>query len=211
MIERLMPEFRNIIETDLILISGHKDITKHLLELSRLHIALEKQAKTDELTGLFNRKTFHALVDQGLARRSRSGAELCFCLCDIDHFKDVNDSYGHDVGDVVLKTLAERLKNTLRAYDVIWRWGGEEFLIMCPDSTLEVGLAAIERLRTCVEQQAVAVLLDDLTLHVTMSFGISAIQAGEDIASCLKRCDELLYLAKERGRNRVVSDFSCLS
>ena len=166
-------------------------------------MALEKLAQTDELTGLLNRKTFQALLAPELARRARKGTELCFCLCDIDHFKDVNDSYGHDVGDVVLKTLAKRLKGMLRAYDVIWRWGGEEFLIMCPDSTLEVGRGVIERLRVGIEQQPVPI--GDLTLKITMSFGVTAIQTGEDIASCLKRCDELLYIAKEQGRNRVAS------
>jgi diguanylate cyclase (GGDEF)-like protein len=202
-LKELENRLRDIYESHTLLAKDHQALSGHLLELSRMHIELAKRARTDQLTGLLNRWTFIPLVEAELARQSRWGLEVCFCICDIDHFKKINDTYGHSVGDVVLRSLAQRMKGELRKYDVIWRWGGEEFLMMWPDTTLEMGAAIAERLRNIIAHKPFVV--NGHSINLTMSFGLTTIVDGEDINVCLDRCDGYLYMAKHAGRNRVVS------
>lgn len=159
---------------------------------------LERLSNTDKLTGLYNRLRLDELLSEQLALSQRSGSPFTLVLCDIDHFKKINDDHGHLVGDEVLVELAKLLQTHTRATDYVGRWGGEEFLIICPATTAEGAQKLIESLREAVTQLN---FNHDLTL--TMSFGIAA-APPHGIVNILKTADNALYEAKRRGRNRVV-------
>ncbi|MGX5914002.1 GGDEF domain-containing protein [Aliidiomarina sp. Khilg15.8] len=160
---------------------------------------LERLSNTDKLTGLYNRLRLDELLSEQLALSQRSGSPFSVVLCDIDHFKKINDDYGHLVGDEVLIELSTLLQQHTRATDYVGRWGGEEFLIICPATTVEGAQKLIESLRLAVADLRFS---QDLTL--TMSFGIAAAHSPGTIASILKTADTALYEAKRQGRNRVV-------
>lgn len=160
---------------------------------------LERLSNTDKLTGLYNRLRLDELLSEQLALSQRSGTAFTLVLCDIDHFKKINDDHGHLVGDEVLVELAKLLQTHTRATDYVGRWGGEEFLIICPATTAEGAQKLIESLRAAVAQLN---FNHDLTL--TMSFGIAAARPQGSIVTILKTADNALYEAKRRGRNRVV-------
>lgn len=162
----------------------------------------EKRAVTDRLTGLFNRTILDNLVNIEYERAKRSGKPISIILFDIDHFKRINDTYGHDKGDYVLKTIADIVKRTLRKSDYIIRWGGEEFLVILPETDLKGAILVAEKIRQNVEYFD----FKDIG-KVTVSLGVAQIKTNENIDNAIKRADEALYLAKNRGRNRVeVSD-----
>jgi len=159
------------------------------------------QATTDPLTKVANRRGGQPVLEQ-LYRRSLEGERCSVWLADIDYFKAVNDNFGHDAGDVVLAAVAHRLAFCLRRDDVLVRWGGEEFLIVLPNTSLAEGAASAERLRVAIEAEPV--LLGRESLKVTLSLGGSEMSStDETFESSLRRADKALYLAKEGGRNRV--------
>jgi diguanylate cyclase (GGDEF)-like protein len=122
---------------------------------------------------------------------------------DLDHFKQINDSHGHPVGDAVLRGMAQRMREVLRSgVDWMARYGGEEFLVVLPETTLDAAVAAAERLRLCIESEPIHIP-DGPTLNVTSSFGVTTCRADEDSEALLVRADALLYEAKLGGRNRV--------
>jgi diguanylate cyclase len=164
------------------------------LEEAQQHSAqLYDQARTDPLTGLPNRRALEELLDD--VHQRGEGFGLIFA--DIDHFKRVNDQHGHDQGDLVLKGVAERFRQTLRSSDVVGRWGGEEFVIVCRHDTAYVAAMVAERLRKAVLSTPLA------NVNLTCSFGVAAQRGHEDIKSVLERGDQALYQAKENGRNRI--------
>jgi diguanylate cyclase (GGDEF)-like protein len=160
-------------------------------------------ATTDELTGLFNRRQFFFLAQREHARRRGPGpAGVAVVMADIDHFKKINDTLGHSVGDVVLKEVARRLKNGLRVSDVVGRYGGEEFSLLLPDTDPDQARDVVERLRHAVA--AAPVNVDGRAVNVTVSFGVAhRSAAGEGLEQLLTLADRALYRAKELGRNRV--------
>lgn len=163
---------------------------------------LRRVAMTDELTELLNRRAFLAAVDTELARASRSGAPLAVALIDLDHFKSVNDRFGHHGGDSVLRRFAEIARETMRTSDVIGRLGGEEFAVLMPDTDpVEAGIAA-ERLRTAIARRNI-ILETGALVPVTVSIGVAHPTAGEDRDRLIIRADEALYEAKNGGRNRT--------
>ncbi|MCC6695724.1 MAG: GGDEF domain-containing protein [Candidatus Hydrogenedentes bacterium] len=172
-----------------------------LLEQNRL---LEVTAITDALTGLTNRRGARERMILELHRAVRAGFAPCVMMMDIDHFKRVNDTWGHEAGDVVLKALAGVLKKNTRFEDVCARWGGEEFLIMAPEKGLEFGLALAERLRARVEENVVE--YNSQRIPVTISIGITTYWDAEDLDATVRRADGHLYRAKNAGRNRVCGD-----
>ncbi|BBI98890.1 hypothetical protein FGKAn22_05830 [Ferrigenium kumadai] len=155
-------------------------------------------ATTDSLTGIANRREFFGILENEMNRARRYGSPLSLVMYDLDHFKRVNDTYGHDVGDVVLQTVTGLVKQNIRTVDVAARWGGEEFMVMMPQSALDVARSAAERLRLAVASHPF-----DKVGEVTASFGVTAFVPQDDSNSLLKRVDDALYRAKERGRNRV--------
>ena len=132
----------------------------------------------------------------------RVGSPLSLCLVDIDHFKNVNDTYGHAAGDVVLAHFAMLASIGLRANDVFGRYGGEEFLLMLPDTDVKGAAAAAERIRARVEESACPAAA--ASCRVTVTIGVAGLAAGENVESLIARADKGLYAGKEAGRNRVV-------
>jgi diguanylate cyclase (GGDEF)-like protein len=139
-----------------------------------------------------------------LARSERSGQPLALLMVDIDRFKRLNDTYGHLIGDVVLKSTARRLAETLRPTDFLVRYGGEEFLAMLPGAGEQPALTAAQRLRTAVEQLVFPPAEPGTMLRVTVSIGVAVLAQGESIEQIIERADNALYRAKAAGRNTVV-------
>jgi len=171
-----------------------------------VQISIE-MAITDALTGLFNRRYLEShlatLVDQAVTRTK----PLALLVLDIDYFKSINDNYGHDAGDDVLREFALRIKRSIRGIDLACRSGGEEFVIVMPETDMAVAAMVAERLRRRIAGEPFAIEQGARSIPVTLSIGIAALRGREDTAaSILKRADQALYRAKRDGRNRVVPD-----
>lgn len=181
-----------------------------LQEIERLQEELREQAVRDGLTNLYNRRYLDETLERELARAKREGYPLSLVMLDVDHFKRLNDSYGHQAGDKVLRELAALLLGDVRAEDVPCRYGGEEFLVLLPRMPLEVALERAEGWRRIF--QSTRVPFGEFQLEATLSCGLSAYpehaRTPEDLIRC---CDEALYRAKQRGRNRceVFGDKPC--
>lgn len=182
---------------------GLYGISTDITEREAMKAQLEQQAHVDYLTGLFNRRHF---MDQGqaeLARAQRYASPLSLLMLDVDHFKSINDRYGHKTGDLVLQKLSTMMRETLRTIDVIGRIGGEEFAILLPETTLEKAVEAAERLRETIADSDV-ILETGLPLRFTVSIGVVTLKEREsDLDMLLSLADSMLYQAKESGRNRV--------
>lgn len=166
--------------------------------VQELQQRLVSQALNDPLTGIFNRRHFEASVESELARVTRTGNRSTLLLMDIDLFKPINDEHGHATGDRVLIEVVGIIRNTIRQSDVLFRIGGEEFVVLLSDTSRETAGIVAEKIRAAVAGTAI---LDDRT--VTLSIGLSELRPGEDRRGLLGRCDVALYKAKERGRNRI--------
>jgi diguanylate cyclase (GGDEF)-like protein len=172
------------------------------METLRMEEQLRRAATTDELTGLLNRRAFLAALDTEIARSERSGSPLALALIDLDHFKSVNDRFGHAGGDEVLRRFADTAREAMRTADVIGRLGGEEFAVLMPDTDqVQSGIAG-ERLRDAVARRRV-VLSTGALAPVTISVGVAHHHAGEERDRLIIRADEALYEAKDSGRNRT--------
>lgn len=167
------------------------DITNEKL-LAELYI-------TDPLTKLYNRAHFDESINFIAKHQRRADVDFVLALADIDYFKSINDTYGHQVGDEALMGVAKTIKNSLRENDLIARWGGEEFVIMLKNITLDQAATIIEKVRANIEQ---SIICDDI--KVTASFGLTKYKEGEETKEIFKRVDDALYEAKRAGRNRVV-------
>ncbi|CAK0778859.1 Diguanylate cyclase [Azospirillaceae bacterium] len=164
-------------------------------------------ALTDALTGVFNRRYVNAHLPRLLERAVDSNKPVAILMFDIDHFKKVNDTYGHDVGDEVLKEVSARASRNLRNFDLVARLGGEEFVVIMPDTDTESAMMVAERLRQRISDTPIAINNDATSIIVTVSVGVAVGGRLSDTAdSLLKRSDEVLYQAKRGGRNRVVID-----
>jgi two-component system cell cycle response regulator len=166
-----------------------------------------EMAITDGLTGLHNRRYMEThlttLVEQAGARSK----PLSLLILDIDYFKSINDNHGHDAGDDVLREFAMRIRKSIRGIDLACRYGGEEFVIVMPETDMAVASLVAERIRRKVASEPFRIDQGAKSLDVTISIGLAALGAnGDNAASLLKRADQALYRAKRDGRNRVVSD-----
>lgn len=166
--------------------------------------ALIAKANTDKLTGLNNRAFLDSLLPSLMSQADRSGYAISLVMLDIDHFKAVNDTYGHDVGDTTLKALAQLLAGNTRKSDVLARWGGEEFVLLMPDTNAEGADVLAEKLRKQIESE-----LFPQVGRITASFGVAQRKYGEAYESWFKRADSALLKAKESGRNRIVISTPC--
>jgi len=160
----------------------------------------QQQSTTDALTGLANRLHFNLLFSHAIKSAAREKSPLGLVFFDIDLFKNVNDTHGHLVGDDVLRTIADRVKSTLRQSDLLARWGGEEFIILLPNTPLDSATEIAEKIRQMIENHPF-----ETAGRITCSFGVTQFDPNEDALSALGRIDELLYDAKASGRNRVVA------
>jgi diguanylate cyclase (GGDEF)-like protein len=170
---------------------------------ARLFDETERLATTDGLTGLLNHRTFQARLDEHLASAERYGKRLSVVLCDIDHFKAVNDGHGHPAGDEVLRGVARALLKEARQTDLVARYGGEEFALVMPETDEAGAVATAERIREKVGQLAFETTQG--RLRVTLSLGVATFpDDGDRKATLVERADACLYHAKRNGRNRTV-------
>lgn len=172
------------------------------LENARLYAHIQHLARTDELTGLLNRRGLQEDSEKEIARCQRYGNSLAAIMVDIDNFKDINDQYGHPVGDQILQWAANHIKNQVRGFDLVARVGGDEIFILLPETTAEQAVGLAERIRSSIE--GLSFTAKNTELSITLSLGVHAISAEEgNFASLFLKTDQALYQAKQAGRNRV--------
>ena len=165
--------------------------------------ALRHIATNDGLTGIYNRRSFDTIIANELNRAKRYGREFSLLMIDIDHFKIVNDDFGHMAGDTILRTLAEKLSGQLRSNDHLARYGGEEFAVILPETPLDMAHLLAERVRTSVGEQDYEVG-NTSPVYITISVGVSSFpEQAETIKELILNADSALYNAKKTGRNRV--------
>jgi diguanylate cyclase (GGDEF)-like protein len=159
---------------------------------------VKRLAQEDYLTGLMNRRKATEMIVTELRRCQRYGGTFAVILMDIDRFKEINDTFGHETGDQVLKETADLLGRTIREADSASRWGGEEFLVVCPQTDLEGAQALAEKLRSAYARTEFS-----RAIHKTASFGVACYHSGDSVEALVRRADAALYGAKEGGRDRV--------
>jgi diguanylate cyclase (GGDEF)-like protein len=169
-------------------------------EVNELIEELKIMSILDPLTGLSNRRYFTRAFDDELARQKRKHSQLSLIFLDIDHFKDINDTYGHRMGDEILRSMASHLRSHCRPYDCPARWGGEEFIILLPDADEDMAFLFAERIR----QDFAEGLAPGIPFDLTVSIGVAQFQAGDCLESFADRADKALYHAKSNGRNNTV-------
>ncbi|MGB9730973.1 MULTISPECIES: GGDEF domain-containing response regulator [Calditerrivibrio] len=162
---------------------------------------IEEISRTDYLTGIYNRRALMEILSAELFRSIREKTELCVAILDLDNFKNVNDVYGHFVGDEVLKGFVEIAKSCIRRYDVIGRFGGEEFIIILPKTTKETGYMVMERIRSTLEDKGIKT--SSGTINITVSIGVACTCDSKNVDQLIHDADISLYKAKTSGRNRV--------
>ena len=181
--------------------ASNSQLQSEIAERERMAQLLEETARTDFLTKLINRRAMAQRLQNEVARIERAGGDFSLVLVDIDHFKHINDQFGHDIGDEVLKALSRAFEASVREQDVVSRWGGEEFLILLPNTSQTDAIEQAERLRQLLDGDQLRI--DRYPHRVTASFGVSQYHPGQSVESVLKQADVALYQAKAQGRNRV--------
>lgn len=185
-----------------------KTIARELGGALRMATLVEESrwmATTDALTGLSNRRAFIDWAAREVSRCARYGDHFCVTLLDVDHFKQVNDRYGHAAGDSVLAAVSRLMSSIVRSCDVVARWGGEEFVVALPSTSLEGAMLVADRIRAALEVHPIADPNGGQVLTVTASFGVAELEAGETLEQVVDRADRAMYAAKSAGRNRVLS------
>lgn len=178
-----------------------------LSDLEKANLELNKYATTDSLTGCYNRRQFISLTDAEISKAKRRDCKVSLIMIDIDHFKQINDQYGHAAGDKALVKMCELCKNVCRDSDILGRLGGEEFALCCPDADIEGAVKLAERIRS--ECEAMKIEHNGREFSMTVSIGITRITRNDmTLHEPLQRADAFLYNAKHTGRNKAVSDLS---
>jgi diguanylate cyclase (GGDEF)-like protein len=180
------------------------ELTKNqgFVKLEQALGTINELAIRDELTGVHNRRYLIGLIEREMERSDRNGNAFCLCLLDIDFFKRVNDTYGHSAGDAVLRAVARSVQAQVRGSDCFGRYGGEEFLLMLPETPAADAMVLAERVRIAIER--LRCVEEGSEIRLTVSIGVAEYRSGEAVALAVGRADEALYLAKSSGRNRVV-------
>lgn len=182
------------------------DCCPHHSEVQRLRDEIKHLAamvRTDELTGLFNFRYFTQALSLEMERTRRSGQPTCLIMLDLDRFKAINDLHGHEVGNIVLRHVSTLIQKTVRRLDIPCRYGGEEFTIILPDTTLKQGVRFANRLRLIIENSPIDA--GDTRLNIEASFGVDVYNRGDQASEkeFVEKVDSYLYQAKQEGRNRV--------
>lgn len=186
----------------------NRDYANAQLELAQTNLKLQQReaqittlSLTDPLTGVGNRRRLEESLTREIGRAERVGGKLCMVMADLDHFKRVNDVHGHEAGDKVLVAFGDLLRLQTRPTDIVTRFGGEEFMVLMPHTSLEQALVVAERIRAALA----GTLIEPLPTSVTASCGVAEFAPGEQADALLRRVDKALYEAKQSGRNRVVA------
>jgi diguanylate cyclase (GGDEF)-like protein len=195
----MVETYRNILEKKI-----DDELVNLVQKLNETQLHLKLMSITDELTGLRNRRFIMERLEEEFQRARRSGRPLSLMMLDIDHFKQVNDANGHLFGDIVLRVVSMRIKSHLRRHDLVGRVGGEEFLVVSPDSGLDDTIMVAERIRKVVNDEAICDAVREVS--VALSAGVTTMRENDTSVDILfSRADTALYKAKEEGRNRVVA------
>ncbi len=190
----------------LTVLSGYYEHSRFqaFLHLKQLSAKFEQQAHIDPLTQIANRRSMMKHLEGEYSRAIRNQESMCLLLIDVDHFKEINDVHGHHIGDEVLKSISELFVNRLRKQDVVSRWGGEEFLILLPQTTQHSAIEVAETIRKRVEEFTLEEAEKEVA--ITISIGVWAVNLEESIDDAIQQVDKLLYQAKHQGRNRITSE-----
>lgn len=181
-----------------------------ITERKQLELRLREESTTDPLTGLYNRRYFFEQLNVKLSQSEREQQPLSLIILDLDFFKQINDQYGHDCGDTVLKTVSQAILSVMRKYDVVARIGGEEFSIILPNTPLQYGMNVAEKVREQIQNTCIS--HHDLDLHITATLGVASTeQTGESIDALFKLADNCLYQGKDQTRNCVISPMQPLT
>jgi len=175
-----------------------RELEKKNIQLSEALATVKRTMNTDSLTGLLNRRAFKKMLKREISFAIRHNLPLSFVMIDIDYFKKINDTYGHDMGDHVLKIFAKTLRKSIRHEDILARYGGEEFILVLPNTNLKNAFQASEIIRHKIEE----LQIKGIKRKITASFGITELLPTDNEMSFIKRADEALYIAKRNGRNR---------
>ena len=175
---------------------------KQKADLSLAFDKIQQIATRDELTGVANRRFMQEKMREEVLRADRNSMPLLFAILDIDHFKQINDRYGHQAGDAVLQAFVSLVQSSIRGNDILARWGGEEFVILFPETDIPVGLICLERVRTKVA--GAEIIAGETSLKLTVSVGVTRYGRGDTIEEVMARADSALYAAKAQGRDRIV-------
>lgn len=178
-------------------------LAQAMREVEAAMLIIQEQAIHDELTGLYNRRYLLAAIDTEVRRAARSSDVFCILLLDVDHFKRINDTFGHLAGDQALTLLSKTISSKLRTIDCFGRYGGEEFILLMPQTNLNGALLAAERMREVIATSKFELVQSDTSLSV--SIGVAEFFDGESVEQIISRADLALYAAKDGGRNRVVA------
>ena len=205
--DRLLAETRNMQETNATLEEKLEASRDDIASLQRDLDDVRRESMLDPLTKIANRKSFDDGMDAAIAEATVTGDPLCLMIIDIDHFKNFNDSFGHQTGDQVLRLVAMTLKSNIKGKDLAARYGGEEFVAILPSTDLEGAIIVAENIRKAIQAKELLKRSTNEKLgRITASFGIAAYRAGDTPGSLIERADRCLYAAKHAGRNRVYSE-----
>lgn len=185
------------------LVTLYENLAEKIDQLGEANQRISQLASTDELSGLYNRRFFNQNLPETISAAYRHKFPLSLIIVDIDKFKAVNDSHGHQMGDRIIKLLAQTLRDGTRSEDVPARWGGEEFILGLEHTSIEGAAILADRLRHRFAERC----LEETGIAVTASFGVAELNSAENAEYLIKRADKALYRAKEQGRNRVVINY----
>ncbi|MCF0216196.1 MAG: diguanylate cyclase [Fibrobacteraceae bacterium] len=201
-------ELHSTIKRQILELNAHRnlleqEVKQRTQELELANAKLNKISRTDELTGLPNRRDITETINHEMGRVNRSHKPFCFIFIDIDHFKNINDTYGHSCGDLILKSVAQNIRSQLRKYDVIARYGGEEFLTLLPETDLEGAVVVAERFRQKIQNMSVDYM--GCPIQVTITLGVAQYNEKLGAERSIQLADKALYEGKTSGRNKVVA------
>ncbi|MCR6672479.1 GGDEF domain-containing protein [Devosia ginsengisoli] len=205
--ERLLSETRRMQDTNRALEQKLEASRDDIASLQRDLDDVRRESLLDPLTKIANRKSFDDGMEAAIAEAQENGTPLCLMIVDIDHFKNFNDTYGHQTGDQVLRLVAMTLKSNIKGKDLAARYGGEEFVAILPSTDIEGAVIVAENIRRAIQAKELLKRSTNEKLgRITASFGVAAYEAGDTATMLIERADRCLYAAKHAGRNRVVSE-----